>query len=340
MIKKRKQQFVIVLILACVSELVFGTEPNQPEAELKLKFEIRSEEQPWLISKGSGRGPIRPSHVAVLFIGPFRNFPDFEGPAAIRSIRSILSTSAGKSLSQQQADLVSTGPGCFARLGGFGEAVPNFYHFRLYAVREEDARKLAEAFIEVLTDDANEKARPNREAILELEDKISQTIAKIPEAEAEAQTALSKLKELKKTIHYASSDEAKSTISELNKMLVMNDVEIAGIEAKIREIEKYKSYKIVTEKTHLAVLEQMLSEQNIELAAALAKKKAAVAARDEAEVFCRLEEATKMPDYLTQQLRQYETNLRQTENMLDSNPDMIPPIIFQNKVTVYPVRAE
>lgn len=338
MIKKRKQQFVIVLILACISELVLGTEPNQPEAELKLKFEIRSEEQPWLISKGSGRGPIRPSHVVVLFIRPSRKFPDFEGPAAISSIRSILSTSAGKSLSQQQADLVSTGPGCFARLGGCGEAVPNFYHFRLYAVSEEDARKLAEAFIEVLTGQVQEIVRRNREYMLEFKDKISKTQAKIPKAEVEAQDALSKLTELKKTVHYLSSDEAKKTISELNKILVTNDVEIAGIEGKIQEIKKYMVKD--SEKTHFAALEQMLSEQNIELAAALAKKRAAVAARDEAETFCHLEEATRMPDYLRQELIQYQKNLHQTENMLDSNPDMIPPMIFQNKVTIYPVRVE
>ena len=337
MIRSRKPQLVMVLILAWLCSPVLSAEPN--EADIELKFEVSSEEQKWLIGKGStesGRGPIRPSHVAVLFIRPSRNFPDFESPVVMKS---ILSTSAGKLLSQSQVALLSTGHACISRLGRFGETVPNHYHFRLYAVSENDARNLPEAFLQVLTNQAHANAQPNRERLLEFKEKISETKAKIPEAQAKAQAALSKIAELKKTLHYPSADEAKKTISELNKILVMTDVEIAGIQAKIREIKNYKSYKIVTEKAHLAALEQMLSEQNIELVAALAKKKAAAAAREEAERFCRLEEASKLPYYLEQKLRQYESILQRYEKVLEE-PDMIPPELFQNKVTIYPVRAE
>jgi len=337
MIKSKKLQLILVLVLACLCAPVSGAEPN--EADIELKFEVSSEEQKWIIGKGTkenGRGPIRPSHVAVLFIRPGRNFPDFGRPAVMRS---ILSTSAGRLLSQSQVHLLSTGRGCISRLGRFGDTVPNHYHFRLYAVSEKNARKLAEAFMQVLTNQAHANAQPNRERVLEFKEKISETKAKIPEAEAKAQAALSEIAKLKTLRYYPYADEAKKIISELNKILVMTNVEVAGIKAKIREIEKYKSYKIVTEKAHLAALEQMLSEQNIELVGALAKEKAAAAARKEAERFCRLEEASKLPDYLKQELRQYESLLQRFENVLDK-PDMIPPELFQNKVTIYPVRAE
>lgn len=337
MIKLRKLQLVMVLVLACLCAPVSGAEPN--EADIELKFEVSSEEQTWLIGKGEtekGRGPIRPSHVAVLFIRPSRNFPDFDRPAVMRS---ILSTSAGKLLSQPQVDLLSTGHGCISRLSRFGGTVPNHYHFRLYAVSEKNARKLAEAFMQVLTNQAHANAQPNRERVLEFKEKISETKAKIPEAQAKAQAALSEIAKLKTLRYYPYADEAKKTISELNKILVMTNVEVAGIQAKIREIKRYKSNRIVTEKAHLAALEQMLSEQNIELVGALAKEKAAAAAREEAERFCRLEEASKLPDYLKQELRQYESLLQRFEKVLDE-PDMIPPELFQNKVTIYPVRAE
>lgn len=337
MIKSKKSQLAIVLISVFACNPIPAAEPN--EAEIQVKFEVRSKEQEWIIGKGntqSGRGPIRPSHVAVLFMGPSQLFPDFGSPAVIKSIQS---TSAGKSLSQTQVHLLSTGSGCISRLGRFGDTVPNHYHFRLYAVSENDARRLTEAFIEIVTDKARTKALPHRERMLGLKDKISQTEARIPEANAEAKAASSELAELKKTVYYLSSQEAEKTISELNRILVTNDIDIAGIRAKIMAIDEYKSKKKISEESHLAALDQMLSEQNIELATSLAKKKAATTARQAAERFCRLEEASKTPNFLATQLRQYKSNLQNSRDSLNRS-DMIPPKVFRNMVTIYPVLTE
>jgi len=337
MIESKKLQLAIVLISVFACNPILGVEPN--ETKIEVKFEVSSKGQAWIIGKGnteSGRGPIRPSHVAVLFMGPSRLFPDFESSAVINS---ILSTSAGKSLSQTQVHLLSTGSGCISRLGRFGDTVPNHYHFRLYAVSEKDARKLTEAFIEVVTDQARIKAQPTEETILDLQDKISQTETRIPEANAEAQAASSELAELKKTVHYLSSQEAKKTISELNRILVTNDIDIAGIRAKITAIEEYKSKKEIYDESHLAALDQMLSEQNIELAATLAKKKAATTARQAAERYCRLEETSKTPNHLAKQLSLYKMNLQNSRDELNRH-DMLPPEVFQNEVTIYPVLPE
>jgi hypothetical protein len=83
----------------------------------------------------------------------------------------------------------------------------------------------------------------------------------------------------------------------------------------------------------------MLSEQNIELAASLAKKKAATSARQEAEKFCRLEEASKTPNFLATRLSLYKNDLQNSRDMLN-RPEMLPPKIFRNEVTIYPVLTE
>ncbi|MHC4435780.1 MAG: hypothetical protein ACYS3S_00365 [Planctomycetota bacterium] len=337
MITSKKFQQVLFLISVFACNPILAVDPN--ESKIEVKFEVCSKEQEWIIGKGntqSGRGPIRPSHVAVLFMGPSQLFPDFGSPAVIKSIQS---TSAGKSLSQTQVHLLSTGSGCISRLGRFGDTVPNHYHFRLYAVSENDARKLTEAFIEILTDQARIKAQPTKGRILDLKDKISQIEARIPEANAKVQTALSEFTELKKTVHYRSGQEAKKTISELNRILVTNDIDIAGIRAKITAIQEYKSKKRISEESHLAALDQMLSEQNIELAASLAKKKAATTARQAAERFCHLEENSKTPDHLATQLRLYKSDLQNLRDRLNRS-DMIPPKVFRNEVTIYPVLTD
>jgi len=332
MIKSKNLQLVIALIGAFACNPIRGTEPN--ETRIEVKFNVSSEGQKWIIGKGnteSGRGPIRPSHVAVLFMGPSQLFPDVENPDMVKSIQS---TTVGKLLSQKQVHLLSTGRGCISRLGRFGDTVPNHYHFRLYAVSEQDARHLTKAFLEVVTNRARTKAQPIEEAMLNLKDEIFKTETKIPEAYAKAKVASSEFAELKKTVHYVSSQEAEKTISELNRILVMNDIELAGIRAKITAIEEYKTK--ISKESYLAALDQMLSEQNIELAASLAKKKAATAARQEAEKFCRLKEASKTPHHLKTQLSLYKNNLQNLKAKLN-RPDSIPPEIFRNEVTIYPV---
>ena len=114
----------------------------------------------------------------------------------------------------------------------------------------------------------------------------------------------------------------------------MNDIELAGIRAKITAIEKYKSK--ISKESYLAALDQMLSEQNIELAASLAKKKAATAARQEAENFCRLKEASKTPHHLKTQLSLNKNNLQNLKDKLN-RPNYTTPETFRNEVTIYPV---
>ncbi|MFB0525387.1 MAG: hypothetical protein ACETVZ_07575 [Phycisphaerae bacterium] len=340
MMNLKRCQFLVglIIVLVCVSALC--QQPQQSETE--LRFEISSEEQQWIIEPPApGKGPIRPTHVAVLFIRQPQYMPIFTKPPVIEE---ILGTTAGKLMSQKQRDFISAAK-AFCQLSSPRYAVPNHYHFRLYAVSEADARNMAQAFIEYLTITSN----AIREQLLTkkqgLQRQINTHKNKISETEAELKNVQTKLNELKGRIHYLTIDEAEQTVLELNKMLDALDVEIAGLQAKVSTIEKYRSDKKITNEDTLAKLEQMLSEQAVELAGALARKEASTRIRNQAEEFYNLrKQQISLPDTLIiwrKGLSSRERDLEQIQDrLIDSASNALPLKVYQNKVTIYPVRVE
>jgi chromosome segregation ATPase len=145
-------------------------------------------------------------------------------------------------------------------------------------------------------------------------------------------------------VHYLSVDEAKAIVLELNKTLNTLDVEIAGLQAKISTIEEYKSDKTVSLDI-VEKLEEMLREQTIELAGALARKDMATEIRYQAEGYFSLtsmkDSLQKQLDTLKSDLSDHKAELRRNEHQLaHPTTDMLPPQVFQNKVTIYPVHVE
>jgi hypothetical protein len=335
MVSLRKYQLFFGLGILLVCTPAMCQKPSEDKTE--LNFEISNEEQKWITDQGIGRGPIRPTYVAVLFIRQPYYMPNFNQPAVIDK---ILNTTAGKLISQKQRDFVSVAQ-AFCRLNLSELTMPNHYNFHLYAVSELDAGNMAKAFIEDLTNIANE----NRKVLLDEKQKLQEQIAtiknNIPEKEIELKDTQSKLEGLKGRVHYLTMDEAKKTVLELNKMLDVIDVKIAGLRAKVSAIEKYKSSTKVAQDT-LAKLEQMLTEQTIELAGALARREAATRVRNQAEEFYNLRkqqiELPKTLDDLRRSLSNRERGLQQVQDRL-INPasNAMPPTVYQNKVTIYPV---
>jgi hypothetical protein len=127
----------------------------------------------------------------------------------------------------------------------------------------------------------------------------------------------------------------------MNRVLDSLAIEITGIEAKLSAVEKIKSYRKVSSIEGLAKLEEIKSEQTVELAGALARKKAALNIREREEEFYGLhQQRFSLLDQvgsLRSSLRIYEQIL---EDMAHMEPYMLQPKFYQNKVTIYPVLAE
>ena len=337
MFSSTKRQLIVVLILGWVYMSAIGDEPN--EAKTELKFEIGETEMMWSLGRGPIKtlpGGIRATHAAVLYIGHAQELPDFYSPGAQSS---ILSTPAGRLLSQRQVDLLYTGSNCIAHLGRFGELLNNHYYFRLYAVSEEDARKTAQAFIQFMTQAANEKARSLKEILSDLEARVSRAKSELLQAEADAKDAKARLVKLRKQGRFLSLKQAEDTAGELNKMLITLDIEIAGIQAMLSAIEQYRSDKGGPNKASVGQLEEIQREQTVKLAGALAKREKAEAALKEAAEYYNLVTTSRRADHLRQDIRSLENDINQRKAKL-AVPEMLPPKVFQNKVMIYPVGVD
>jgi len=349
----------VVLTLTCACGLALAQEPSEVKAE--PKFEVSENEQRWVVNvdphgkdeietrEQMVQGSFRPRYVAVFYVRGRhadmsnrtwrQGFPDFSHSSWIKS---ILATSPAKALSQQQIELLHTGS-CIRILGGFGDAVGNHQEVRIYGVSKKDAEKTVEAFMETLTGVSGTIGYLKRK-VAELQEQIPKTKKQISEKETKLESTRARLDDLEKSVHYLSVDEAKAIVLELNKTLNTLDVEIAGLEAKISTIEKYKSDKTLSLDI-VEKLEEMLREQAVELAGALARKDMATQIRDQAEGYFSL---TSMKsslqnelDTLKNDLSDYKAELQRSENQLaHPTSDMLPPEVFQNKVTIYPVRVE
>lgn len=344
----RRKNYILLMVSILAFGAALGAEPNEAKpAETDVRFVISSEEVGWLSrSNKPGVGPVKPTHVAQFFRkGSYPDnwyyFGDSEG------MKRLFETSAGRTISAQQREFLLISD-AFVKLG-FGQTVRNHRHFRLYAVSQEDARKTAEALLEIWAHQANLRMQEIKNELREGEEKIAEAKRRLPEAEAKLETIAAEYQKAKKTTRPLSSDEeaakqAKETILEMDKILDALSIEIAGIEAKLSAVDEYKSRKNISIES-LAKLEQILSEQTIELAGALAKKEAALAIREREKEFYELAREwvsleAKVKD-LTESLPKWEQWQQNREELL-ANPSagLLPPKLYEDKVTIYPVRVD
>ncbi|HUW19918.1 MAG TPA: hypothetical protein VMW16_11505 [Sedimentisphaerales bacterium] len=340
MIRPRKQQLVVALILACTCTAVPAQEPNEPKMpETKLKFEISND-----LVGYSGISSIKPTHAARLFVNYTTSLPH---PSRPDDMKRIFETSAGQALSPKQREFLLSSK--YADYGNRDKLPPGYdYFYYLYAVSEDDAKKMAEVVVELLTNTANERMGFARNTAEELRGNIAEAKKKISEKEAEAKAAQAKLDELKKTSPYRSAKEAEDAISEFNRILSTSEVEIAGIRASLQAIEEFqakgRAEGFATNETS-DKLEQMAIEETIKLRAAEARKQTAERLRGQAEALAQLNEkldnALAEKDRLAMFLADWQASLAVTEARLaNPTPEMLPPKVYQNKATIYPVRAD
>jgi len=363
MMKSRKLQLIMFLVLTCIYASVLGAEPNEPKTE--LKFEISDEKQAWFSSSGRppGKGPIKPSHVAEFFImgqnfstsfvgsegitmvSKDWDFPDTEG------IKRMLQTSAGRSTTQKQHEFLATSD-AFVDMG-YGNKVRNYREYRLYAVSEMDAKRMVEAFLEILAEKGGALMQECKKRLQNTQERISHIKKILPEKQVQAKSAESKYKEVKNA-RYSSlredeaDEKAKETMLQMGKMLDVLEIELAGIREKLGAIEGYRSSKRLPDKRlsdeTVDKLDQMFVEQMIELRSAEARKQAALRIHTREKAFLdfsdRWANLEVEVDGLRRSLSDSESDLRRLEGMLaNPRPEMLPPKVFQNKVTIYPVRV-
>ena len=352
MIRSRRTRLAISVILTCMTASMWGAEPNEPQVD--LKFETNNDKsQLWIRRRPNelGRGPIKPTHVAVLYIQrPNQGFPKSQA-----EMREILNTPSGKSLSERQRDFLTASDA----LGWWGiDDIQNHDMVLLYGVSEEDAKKTAQAFLEAAIEAVTARKREHQKYLSEITAQMSEIEKQLPEKRKQAKEAESKYREIK-SVRYSSLgdseayDRAKETMFQMDKTLDALEIELAGIREKLGAINEYRKpaqdvQDVMRRKSlpdgMMAKLEEMFVEQTIELKSAEARKQTALKIRDREKAFLDLfrqwDDLEAEIVKLSKSLDELKTQKNQHERYLYLVPaiaDMTPPVVYQNKVTIYPV---
>src|SRR3990172_166205 len=288
MISSRKRQLEIALILACLCAPASYAEPNEPKAGLqfetaekeptgpgpRLTIEVSDRLMSWtsLSRRLAVRGLPKPTHVAELLVSNRTREPSF-------GLEYLMKTAAAQSMSLKQRQFVEDSVP-FAEMEP-DEAARNHHRLHLYAVSEEDAKKMIEACVELLTDTANRTRQDYLIALAGHRDEVATANEQLPEKEIELTAAKTSYDGIKRATHPFSDDteateNVKRTILEMNNMLDVLDIELAGIHEKLKVIKDYQEWKkpTVASEPVYTKLTEMEIEQMVELRGAEARKEA------------------------------------------------------------------
>jgi hypothetical protein len=350
MVCSKKSRIVISLIVTCMGVSLWGAEPN--ETQISLKFETNNQKsQLWIRRRPNepGRGPIKPTHVAVLYIQrPNQGFPNSQG-----DVMKMLDTPSGKSLSKRQREFLTASDA----LGWWGiEDIQNHDMVLLYAVSEEDAKKTARAYLESVTERIIAVRQRDEKQLNETIAQISEIEKELPEKKKQAKEAESKYREIKNARYFSlddgeAYDRAKETMLQMDKMLDTLEIELAGIREKMSVINEYRKTPQDAQAIErhrqlpegmLVKLEQMFVEQTIELKSAEARKLMALKIRDRDKAFLDLFNQWQSLEIegksLLKTVSDAKTEKVRIEGRLaNPRPEMMPPVVYQNRVTIYPV---
>jgi hypothetical protein len=366
MVKSRKCQLVIIMILFCICVPVLGVEPNETKTE--LTFEIsKKERQLGTDERREFRDSVKPKYVAIFSMSDLSRF--YDEPILrlhdMETAKMILATSAGQSTSQIQKELLKA----YKVISTISvKNVRKKYtmvsnnvresEFGLFAFNVEDAKLLTEAFVETMNKKAREKLPPllekfmneRKQRLQEYREEMADIKKKLTEKEPGLKPAESAYRKLKNTDRYKiladtdADEKTKKTIARMNEMLSIIDIELAGIREKLAIIEKYRESDQFSKAT-LEKLEQMFVEQMVELRGAEGRKEAAIKLREQDKQFCDLYDAWTDLEFkvsvLRNDLKSREKKVRYLEEEMANPPvELLPPKVLQNKVTIYPVLVE
>ena len=346
MFSSRKIKFVIIFIAAFICVQLFASEPNEPNEpntpKTDLKFEINKDIfYSWYNNHATekGQGPIKPTYVAVIYIPESLrdNMPeDYDG------IVQILNTSTARAFSEKQREFLKTSSAVVWR--GSHE-VKNYVTYYLYAVSEEDAKNVALAITEVINKKVQEVRDYYKKEIIELKEKLAKSKKELPGKEVEFNKIEVEYKALKDKTHPLSSEEeavelAKKSIIEMDKTLNSLEIDLAGINEKLKAIEKYRNNPVSERAEVFTKLDVMYVELVVELSGIEAKKAMTEQINDNEQVFLSLfSERNKLHDEIgssKSSMEKIPENIKQYNNYLNE-PNLQLMNIYNNTVTIHPV---
>jgi|GEM_PF-5292526 len=335
---------VVVVLMICTSAMGLAFKD--------LTIDVNSTPGDWWIQGPSGavegKGPVRPTHLAHLFV--------FNSGKGLPDITTVLGTQSGKTLSQEQKDLVTTGQGIVwphrsGRTDGerwftpsgwnrdlSGATIPNYFEVFLYAANKDELDKLVHAYVEALDAEAERFLTEARMRVIDHVQNAESLRRRLAEIEAQIRDIVQK-----RGVALSPEDVGKviSSTQELKNSL---QIEIAGLNARIEAITKFIASKETSPESRTR-LQDMLMDHNIELAGALAKLKAAdLACAQASEKYgdsVRLGDLRREMEAVRSQVEEANGWIRKAQmDFRKADAEVVEPRIYQNKVTIHPVEAK
>ena len=291
MISLRGQLLSMCLVMTFICSLGISQEVEKGQRELVFE-KIESAQPPWFAPQPVRQlGVIKPSYVARFFMSShyYHNADKVE--------RSYYDGHSGETLNDWLSEKVSEEQQGFLNFPYFYsvEGEDGIRQFYLYAVSEEDARKMTEGFLGYLDNEAQKRLDAEIEQLDTRREWMLEREKEIPQLEIETEKAKGEFDALRSKVYYENGKFAGESVQELNKILDIVEVEIKGIEAKIvmlrQEIlrikREYQVQSTIADKfSQLIIMEVSL---NVDLAGALARRETARETRQYALRFQELE---------------------------------------------------
>jgi hypothetical protein len=335
----------LTVILACSSQA--GTEPN--DANIPLTFEIGSTELPLsgFVRERTAvrRSPWKGNIAYAAGIAYTREVANPSGSSKAMGLFKSYALRQGISEEQQRFldamsinvqgrgdDRIYTPPGD-----------PNSRQILLHAVSLEDAKKIAQAFVQYTQDQFNREVADHQAHIQKTVETVAEMQQRLSDLAQSKETTGKALEEVKKQVPYRSVQQALDAAGELDKLLNTAQVEMAGIQATLKAVQD-RMKPMASAGLALDMkerLEMMFMEQSILLKAAEARKRMATELRKQADTYMDLMEAlpriTGERELLARSLADESRNLQKMQAahpwLLEAEPKTV-----DNRVFIYPIK--
>lgn len=213
--------------------------------------------------------------------------------------------------------------------------------YTIYGVTENDVRAIARAAAELLDKDARESFERSKAELPKKRRALAERLERIAVLEKAVAAAKQALDEVQQAVSYANGDQAAVDIRELDKALRGAEIEIAGIQAKMDAITKFKARADNDESTR-SMLDRLLMEQDIEMAGALARKTAVESHHNKARVYYQASEVHRTAVAEHKKLlskRRVGSSVKSLETAIFDPPDKSKPVVLiDDKVVIQPIK--
>lgn len=342
----------IVLSVLLITNLGVKADSKLNSTDSEIKFETNNKTKiDWIIHLGGSKGyvqdpgPIKPTHIARVSL--HKEYP--RSTSENSALDKIHDSPIVKKFSKSQQEFLRTEFAVRVDSDSHPEKPYHYYSTWLYAVSEEDAKLMAQAYLDGLNRFIDQRVAEYKRNLSESQQKLHLAQKELPEKETKLKACEEQYKAVKDNTHRFSSDNeaselAKKTVLEMDKTLDTLEIELAGIKEKLNTIEKYRN-KPNQRDAILARLDEMFVEQMIELSGLEARRQTterllAVQQRF-LSLFNERKELRSMRSSLKKNIDVDKERISYLNDLLSNpTPNISTPKVYQNTITIYSVHSE